>query len=161
MGGHAEGNYCLAETDTPANHSQVMEGRNKNFRIFLKCKFSLWLGSSGMLTIETSRVVSAFLGSWGLKESSCLLLFLADGDGKCELVVGYTDRVVRAFRWEDSSENPDHVSGQLILLKKWLLEGQVRKKDVQSSTCHTLFKRWLFKEKKHRISVQFTKQLSC
>ncbi|CAN8195424.1 unnamed protein product [Coccothraustes coccothraustes] len=48
-----------------------------------------------------------------------------DGDGKCELVVGYTDRVVRAFRWEDSSENPDHVSGQLILLKKWLLEGQV------------------------------------
>uniref|UniRef100_U3JQK8 Integrin alpha FG-GAP repeat containing 2 n=1 Tax=Ficedula albicollis TaxID=59894 RepID=U3JQK8_FICAL len=48
-----------------------------------------------------------------------------DGDGKCELVVGYTDRVVRAFRWEDSSENSDHVSGQLILLKKWLLEGQV------------------------------------
>ncbi|NWT03304.1 ITFG2 protein, partial [Mionectes macconnelli] len=48
-----------------------------------------------------------------------------DGDGKCELVVGYTDRVVRAFRWEDSSENSDHVSGQLLLLKKWLLEGQV------------------------------------
>lgn len=39
--------------------------------------------------------------------------------------MGYTDRVVRAFRWEDSSENSDHVSGQLILLKKWLLEGQV------------------------------------
>lgn len=52
--------------------------------------------------------------------------------------MGYTDRVVRAFRWEDSSENSDHVSGQLILLKKWLLEGQVRKKDVQSSTCHSL-----------------------
>ncbi|KAM4671043.1 KICSTOR complex protein ITFG2 isoform 7-T7 [Amazona ochrocephala] len=48
-----------------------------------------------------------------------------DGDGKCELVVGYTDRVVRAFRWEDWSENSDHVSGQLLLLKKWLLEGQV------------------------------------
>ncbi|NWR37819.1 ITFG2 protein, partial [Tachuris rubrigastra] len=48
-----------------------------------------------------------------------------DGDGKCELVVGYTDRVVRAFRWEDSSENSDHISGQLLLLKKWLLEGQV------------------------------------
>ncbi|XP_029455816.1 KICSTOR complex protein ITFG2 isoform X2 [Rhinatrema bivittatum] len=48
-----------------------------------------------------------------------------DGDGQCELVLGYTDRVVRAFRWEDSSEGSDHVSGQLVLLKKWLLEGQV------------------------------------
>ncbi|XP_042326845.1 KICSTOR complex protein ITFG2 [Sceloporus undulatus] len=48
-----------------------------------------------------------------------------DGDGKCELVVGYTDRVVRAFRWEDSSECSEHISGQLVLLKKWLLEGQV------------------------------------
>ncbi|XP_062990479.1 KICSTOR complex protein ITFG2 isoform X2 [Elgaria multicarinata webbii] len=48
-----------------------------------------------------------------------------DGDGKSELVVGYTDRVVRAFRWEDSSENSENISGQLVLLKKWLLEGQV------------------------------------
>lgn len=50
--------------------------------------------------------------------------------------MGYTDRVVRAFRWEDLSENPDHVSGQLLLLKKWLLEGQVRKQGVQSRSCH-------------------------
>ncbi|XP_034262830.1 KICSTOR complex protein ITFG2 isoform X1 [Pantherophis guttatus] len=48
-----------------------------------------------------------------------------DGDGKNELVIGYTDRVVRAFRWEDSSESSDSLSGQLVLLKKWLLEGQV------------------------------------
>ncbi|KFZ52231.1 Integrin-alpha FG-GAP repeat-containing protein 2, partial [Podiceps cristatus] len=54
-----------------------------------------------------------------------MLISDIDGDGKCELVVGYTDRVVRAFRWEDMSENSDHVSGQLLLLKKWLLEGQV------------------------------------
>ncbi|XP_075365563.1 KICSTOR complex protein ITFG2 isoform X3 [Mycteria americana] len=54
-----------------------------------------------------------------------MLISDIDGDGKCELVVGYTDRVVRAFRWEDLSENSDHVSGQLVLLKKWLLEGQV------------------------------------
>uniref|UniRef100_G1NMD2 Uncharacterized protein n=1 Tax=Meleagris gallopavo TaxID=9103 RepID=G1NMD2_MELGA len=54
-----------------------------------------------------------------------MLISDIDGDGKCELVVGYTDRVVRAFRWEDLSENSDHVCGQLILLKKWLLEGQV------------------------------------
>ncbi|KAM6095703.1 KICSTOR complex protein ITFG2 isoform 3-T3 [Chlamydotis macqueenii] len=54
-----------------------------------------------------------------------MLISDIDGDGKCELVVGYTDRVVRAFRWEDLLENSDHVSGQLLLLKKWLLEGQV------------------------------------
>ncbi|XP_048405421.1 KICSTOR complex protein ITFG2 [Stegostoma tigrinum] len=50
-----------------------------------------------------------------------MLISDIDGDGKCEMVVGYTDRVVRAFRWEDSSDG----SGQLVLLKKWLLEGQV------------------------------------
>lgn len=48
-----------------------------------------------------------------------------DGDGKCELVVGYTDRVVRAFRWENSFDSSDQIVGQLVLLKKWLLEGQV------------------------------------
>lgn len=48
-----------------------------------------------------------------------------DGDGRCELVVGYTDRVVRAFRWEELSDSSDGGSGQLVLLKKWLLEGQV------------------------------------
>lgn len=47
-----------------------------------------------------------------------------DGDGRCELVVGYTDRVVRAFRWEEPTDGSDGI-GQLILLKKWLLEGQV------------------------------------
>ncbi|XP_067906818.1 KICSTOR complex protein ITFG2 isoform X3 [Heterodontus francisci] len=51
-----------------------------------------------------------------------MLISDIDGDGKCEMVVGYTDRVVRAFRWEDSSVD---TSGQLVLLKKWLLEGQV------------------------------------
>lgn len=91
--------------------------------------------------MKTSAVVSESWGFESLKEPVCLLVFPADGDGKCELVVGYTDRVVRAFRWEDLSESSDHVSGQLILLKKWLLEGQVRKPHVQSRTCHTIFKR--------------------
>lgn len=50
-----------------------------------------------------------------------------DGDGRSELVVGYTDRVVRAFRWEEPSDATDLSAGQLILLKKWLLEGQVHK----------------------------------
>lgn len=53
------------------------------------------------------------------------LVLPTDGDGKSELLVGYTDRVVRAFRWEDSSESSENISGQLVLLKKWLLEGQV------------------------------------
>ncbi|TNN38340.1 Integrin-alpha FG-GAP repeat-containing protein 2 [Liparis tanakae] len=41
------------------------------------------------------------------------------------LVVGYTDRVVRAFRWEEPADGAEPGSGQLVLLKKWLLEGQV------------------------------------
>lgn len=51
---------------------------------------------------------------------------VVDGDGRCELVVGYTDRVVRAFRWDEPSDGSDVGSGQLVLLKKWLLEGQVK-----------------------------------
>ncbi|XP_076016005.1 KICSTOR complex protein ITFG2 isoform X4 [Genypterus blacodes] len=54
-----------------------------------------------------------------------ILISDIDGDGRCELVVGYTDRVVRAFRWEEPSDASDLGSGQLVLLKKWLLEGQV------------------------------------
>ncbi|XP_074125386.1 KICSTOR complex protein ITFG2 isoform X1 [Sminthopsis crassicaudata] len=54
-----------------------------------------------------------------------ILISDIDGDGRCELVVGYTDRVVRAFRWEDAGDGTDHVTGQLVSLKKWLLEGQV------------------------------------
>uniref|UniRef100_A0A7N8XR50 Integrin alpha FG-GAP repeat containing 2 n=1 Tax=Mastacembelus armatus TaxID=205130 RepID=A0A7N8XR50_9TELE len=54
-----------------------------------------------------------------------ILISDIDGDGRCELVVGYTDRVVRAFRWEEPSDSSDAGSGQLVLLKKWLLEGQV------------------------------------
>lgn len=58
----------------------------------------------------------------------------SDGDGRCELVVGYTDRVVRAFRWEEPSDGSDLGAGQLVLLKKWLLEGQV------DFTQHTVIK---------------------
>ncbi|XP_012506504.1 PREDICTED: integrin-alpha FG-GAP repeat-containing protein 2 isoform X1 [Propithecus coquereli] len=54
-----------------------------------------------------------------------MLISDIDGDGLCELVVGYTDRVVRAFRWEELGEGPEHLTGQLVSLKKWMLEGQV------------------------------------
>lgn len=60
------------------------------------------------------------LGSKPAMFSGC-----ADGDGRCELVVGYTDRVVRAFRWEDLGDGAEHPAGQLVSLKKWMLEGQV------------------------------------
>lgn len=58
-----------------------------------------------------------------------------DGDGRCELVVGYTDRVVRAFRWEEPSDSSELGSGQLVLLKKWLLEGQVRSINYYLNIC--------------------------
>ncbi|XP_010609850.1 KICSTOR complex protein ITFG2 isoform X3 [Fukomys damarensis] len=54
-----------------------------------------------------------------------MLISDIDGDGCCELVVGHTDRVVRAFRWEELSEGTGHLTGQLVSLKKWMLEGQV------------------------------------
>ncbi|XP_058415044.1 KICSTOR complex protein ITFG2 isoform X3 [Diceros bicornis minor] len=55
-----------------------------------------------------------------------MLISDIDGDGCCELLVGYTDRVVRAFRWEDLGEGTEHLTGQLVSLKKWMLEGQGR-----------------------------------
>lgn len=54
-----------------------------------------------------------------------MLISDIDGDGCHELVVGYTDRVVRAFRWEELGEGGEHLTGQLVSLKKWMLEGQV------------------------------------
>ncbi|XP_012588030.1 PREDICTED: integrin-alpha FG-GAP repeat-containing protein 2 isoform X2 [Condylura cristata] len=57
--------------------------------------------------------------------TKAMLISDIDGDGRCELLVGYTDRVVRAFRWEDLGESTEHPTGQLVSLKKWMLEGQV------------------------------------
>ncbi|XP_062969175.1 KICSTOR complex protein ITFG2 isoform X3 [Cynocephalus volans] len=54
-----------------------------------------------------------------------MLISDIDGDGCRELVIGYTDRVVRAFRWEELGEGTEHLTGQLVSLKKWMLEGQV------------------------------------
>ncbi|KAI5100224.1 integrin-alpha FG-GAP repeat-containing protein 2 [Silurus meridionalis] len=62
-----------------------------------------------------------------------MLISDIDGDGRSELVVGYTDRVVRAFRWEEPPDATDLSAGHLILLKKWLLEGQVDSLSVNSA----------------------------
>ncbi|KAK7891815.1 hypothetical protein WMY93_023778 [Mugilogobius chulae] len=53
-----------------------------------------------------------------------ILISDIDGDGRCELVVGYTDRVVRAFRWEEPSDASDVGSGQLVLLKNGFWKGR-------------------------------------
>lgn len=127
-------------------HRQVLEEKNENFRYFPVVQVLLMgLGSSGVLLDGNQHSGFWILGVlwlWRPERAYLSCCLPADGDGKCELVVGYTDRVVRAFRWEDLSENSDHVSGQLILLKKWLLEGQVRK--------------W---GKRHKISVLSTRRL--
>ncbi|XP_062513480.1 KICSTOR complex protein ITFG2-like isoform X2 [Corticium candelabrum] len=54
-----------------------------------------------------------------------LLLDNIMSDGTCHLVVGYTDRVVRAYRWIKSESQSSSLSGSLVAVKKWNLEGQV------------------------------------
>ncbi|TRZ00026.1 hypothetical protein DNTS_016480, partial [Danionella cerebrum] len=49
------------------------------------------------------------------------------------MLISDIDRVVRAFRWEEPSDSSDLSSGQLVLLKKWLLEGQVDSLSVNPS----------------------------
>ncbi|BFZ15765.1 hypothetical protein BsWGS_18804 [Bradybaena similaris] len=45
-----------------------------------------------------------------------------DSDGHVELVIGYSDRVVRAFRWH---EMPDSDTGHFLLIQRWQLAGQI------------------------------------
>ncbi|GFO50621.1 integrin-alpha FG-GAP repeat-containing protein 2-like [Plakobranchus ocellatus] len=45
-----------------------------------------------------------------------------DSDDHIEMVIGYSDRVVRAFRWH---ETPNSDTGQFVLLQKWQLAGQI------------------------------------
>jgi hypothetical protein len=45
-----------------------------------------------------------------------------DSDGHVEMVIGYSDRVVRAFRWH---ETPDSDSGHFLLIQRWQLAGQI------------------------------------
>ncbi len=88
-----------------------------------------------------------------------------DGDGRSELVVGYTDRVVRAFRWEEPSDSSDLGSGQLVLLKKWLLEGQVHFTSELTNPVYTWFKKNAFQWSKHKWTADTHRRshlcLSC
>ncbi|ESO92085.1 hypothetical protein LOTGIDRAFT_121560 [Lottia gigantea] len=56
-----------------------------------------------------------------------LLIADADTDGKIELIVGYSDRVVRSFRWQPGSNTSDidyYSTGHLVSVQKWQLAGQ-------------------------------------
>ena len=56
-----------------------------------------------------------------------LFLLLLDGDGLMELVIGYSDRRVRSFRWMDAGRDPTTgmLQGKFIPLENWQLAGQV------------------------------------
>lgn len=45
-------------------------------------------------------------------------------DGPCDMVVAYSDRIVRLFKWIPN-ERSETEFGKLVLLIKWELAGQV------------------------------------
>ncbi|XP_077994913.1 KICSTOR complex protein ITFG2-like [Glandiceps talaboti] len=58
-----------------------------------------------------------------------LLIYDIDGDGQCELIVGHTDRIVRAYRWVEQTptetDSSGFTAGHLVHLQQWYLPGQV------------------------------------
>ena len=48
--------------------------------------------------------------------------YFLDGDGKIEIAVGFSDRLVRTYRWYPFS---DSKSGEIVFLNKWSLDAQV------------------------------------
>lgn len=56
------------------------------------------------------------------------MTIFSDGDGLNELVIGYTDRRVRAYRWKEGGDtvaNVASLNGQFVLVEDWQLAGQV------------------------------------
>lgn len=51
-----------------------------------------------------------------------LLYLYVDGDGNIEIAVGFSDRIVRTYRWYEHS---DGRSGEIVALNKWALDAQV------------------------------------
>jgi hypothetical protein len=48
-----------------------------------------------------------------------------DGDGRTELVLGLTDRVVRSYRWLPDPAPATTGQGRLVSLHKWEAASQV------------------------------------
>ncbi|ELU16416.1 hypothetical protein CAPTEDRAFT_227809 [Capitella teleta] len=60
--------------------------------------------------------------------SKVILIADIDGDGLNELVIGYTDRRVRAYRWKEGGDtvaNVASLNGQFVLVEDWQLAGQI------------------------------------
>ncbi|XP_067654862.1 KICSTOR complex protein ITFG2-like [Haliotis asinina] len=64
--------------------------------------------------------------------SKVMLIADTDGDGQTELVVGYSDRVVRTFRWQSGLDSDAYSTGQFIQHQKWQLAGQIGSITVNS-----------------------------
>ena len=74
-------------------------------------------------------------------------VFLTDGDGKKELVIGYSDRRVRSYRWQESAADTLGSStssagttgagnlsgGKFVHVESWRLEGQVGNTGIRIS----------------------------
>lgn len=59
--------------------------------------------------------------------TSFVVSAVTDGDGKVELTVAYSDRVVRCFRWSTVQDpETEEITNNLIQIQKWQLAGQVK-----------------------------------
>ncbi|KAM7540108.1 hypothetical protein Aperf_G00000032493 [Anoplocephala perfoliata] len=60
---------------------------------------------------------------------------ILEGDGPCEMVVAYSDRIVRLYKWVSgkSGDSP----GELVFLIKWELAGQISRISLHSTANKT------------------------
>lgn len=63
--------------------------------------------------------------------SKVLVIADIDGDGLNEMIIGYTDRVIRSYRWSGdptsagSTDSQNYWSGRFVLIESWVLAGQI------------------------------------
>uniref|UniRef100_UPI00358DFC0F KICSTOR complex protein ITFG2 isoform X4 n=1 Tax=Myxine glutinosa TaxID=7769 RepID=UPI00358DFC0F len=72
---------------------------------------------------DTGNVMKPCFNQHTPANSKAILIGDVDGDGLCELVIGYTDNVVRAFRWQGNASKTSEE--QFVQVAKWILDGQV------------------------------------
>uniref|UniRef100_A0A0R3S8X0 Integrin-alpha FG-GAP repeat-containing protein 2 n=1 Tax=Hymenolepis diminuta TaxID=6216 RepID=A0A0R3S8X0_HYMDI len=56
---------------------------------------------------------------------------ILEGDGSCDVVVAYSDRIVRLYKWVPG--NSEANLGELVLLIKWELAGQISRISLHST----------------------------
>ncbi|KAK6183662.1 hypothetical protein SNE40_011096 [Patella caerulea] len=65
------------------------------------------------------------------------VLLLADIDGQTQLIVGYSDRVIRSFKWQmisSSDGGEPYSTGQIVFVQKWKLAGQTETITINKSS---------------------------